>query len=74
MTAKNSSNYIHSEASCPLDPNVRYLTCKNSDGTKFNNGKIKGTKDFEKFADGLPTGISCAKVECIHKAQSSVSD
>ena len=74
MTVKNSSNFIYSEASCPLDPNVRYVTCKNSDGSKFNGGKIKTDRHFKKFADGLPNDVFCGKVECQYKILSSVLD
>ena len=74
MTVKNSSNFIYSEGSCLLDPNVRYVTCKNSDGSKFNGGKIKTLRDFKKFAEGLPNDVFCGKVECQYKIQSSVMD
>ena len=53
-----------SETSCPLNPSVRYLTCKNPDGSKFNNGRIQNSSDFKKLADGVPNGVTCAKVEC----------
>ena len=74
MTVKNKSNFIYSEGSCLLDPNVRYVTCKNSDGSKFNGGKIKTLRDFKKFAEGLPNDVFCGKVECQYKIQSSVLD